>query len=97
MHTRRFWEQASAEVDAGERIATVAGRKGVRPRTLTWWRWKLKSEKRVKPQFLPVIVRERVQSPTAVEVVVGDVTVRVPVGTDVAYVASVTSALRRRC
>ena len=57
----------------------------------------MRSEGRATPSFLPVVVGEHTAAPTAVEIVVADVTVRVVVGTDVDYVASMVSALRRQC
>lgn len=43
---REFWEQASADVDAGATLDTVARRLGVKVNTLKWWRWRLGAEQR---------------------------------------------------
>src|SRR5262245_27606570 len=93
---REFWRQLSGEVDRGERIADVARRYRVLPRTLTWWRWKLRSEGRHEPLLLPVVIRksEPVAEPTLLELRVRDVIIRVASGSDVAYVASLVDALR---
>lgn len=89
------------EVDRGERVAAVARRHRVQPRTLTWWRWKLGSEApapAARPRFLPVVVSQSSSPPTTtterVQVRVGDVTIRFARETDVAYVAALVSALR---
>ena len=97
VQTRNFWQQASAEVDRGETIAAVARRRGVRPRTLSWWRWKLKSERGSAPAFLPVVVASRPESSAAVEIAVETMTVRAEVGADIDYVVKLAVALRRQC
>jgi hypothetical protein len=68
----------------------------VQPRTLTWWRWKLRTEGRRSPLLLPVVVRRVAASgePAAVELRIGDLIMRVACGTDVTYVASLVAALR---
>lgn len=43
---REFWERASAEVDAGATLDTVARRLGVKVNTLKWWRWRLRADQR---------------------------------------------------
>lgn len=43
---REFWERASAEVDAGASLDTVARRLGVKSSTLKWWRWRLRADQR---------------------------------------------------
>lgn len=43
---REFWERASAEVDAGASLDTVARQLGVKVNTLKWWRWRLRAEQR---------------------------------------------------
>ena len=43
-HSREFWEKAVGEVEAGAKLGTVARQRGVRPATLSWWRWRLRSE-----------------------------------------------------
>lgn len=94
---REFWRGLSGEVDRGERIADVARRHRVQPRTLTWWRWKLGSEdRRREPVLLPVVVRRREQpsEPPAIELRIGDVIIRVGTGSDVAYIAALVGALR---
>lgn len=81
---------------AGERVVDVARRHRVQPRTLTWWRWKLRTEGNRNPLLLPVVVRRVVASgePAAVELRVGELIMRVACGTDVAYVAALVAALR---
>ena len=93
---REFWRGLVGEVDAGERIGDVARRHRVQPRTLSWWRWKLRSDGRDEPMLLPVVV-SRAEAPTErmpLELRVRDVVVRVAYGSDVAYVAELVNALR---
>jgi len=96
---REFWKGLVAEVQRGARIADVARRYGVQPRTLTWWRWKLRSEGVQVTRFLPVVTRASTAAPVAVPTVVqlriSDVSIRVRTGTDVTYVAALVDALRR--
>ncbi len=94
---REFWQRLVREADDGASVADVARRHRVQPRTLSWWRWKLKTETTRKPLLLPVVVRPagvRPASDMAVELRVSDLIVRVPVDTDVAYVAELVAALR---
>ena len=91
---REFWQGLVAEVDAGERVADVARRHHVQPGTLSWWRWKLRGARR-EPLLLPVVVRHPVvEGVDTIEVRVGDLSVRVRSGSDVAYVAALIAALR---
>jgi transposase len=96
---RAFWKQLSDEVDRGERIADVARRHGVQPRTLTWWRWKLGTLPRVEARFLPVVIKQPVRpvDPRDIELCIRDVTIRIGSDTDVSYVAALVDALRGRC
>ena len=96
VHRRDYWERAVAEVKGGERVAAVAKRRGLAPKTLSWWCWKLGQEKR-GTQFLPVVVTESERSETPIEIVIGDLTLRVISGTDAEYVATLALALRRQC
>lgn len=104
-HGREFWAELSAEVDAGRSVDAVSKRHGVRPKTLSWWRWKLNqapnpsTRKRRKADFLPVVVTERNagRGGDLLEVLFDDVRVRLESGTDVAYVARLVDALRRPC
>lgn len=94
---REFWRQLVIEVEQGAPIAEVARRHRVQPGTLSWWRWKLKKVAPAAPMLLPVVVRAvsaGVCAPSVIELQVGDLIVRVPTDTDVAYVAKLVSALR---
>ena len=93
-----------AEVERRGSVAAVAKRHGVRERTLSWWRWNLRHEKRPrerrsKPRLLPVVVSAVPSdaSSAMLEVRVGDVVLRLGVGTDVQYVAAVVNAVRPTC
>jgi len=92
---RDFWRQLSSEVDRGERVVDVARRHRVQSRTLSWWRWKLRSDGTINAQFLPVVVSspQHVQA-SPVELRIRDLIIRVASDTDVAYVAALVDALR---
>jgi transposase-like protein len=95
---RAFWKQLVVEVDRGEAVADVARRHRVQPRTLSWWRWKLRSDERVEARFLPVVVSTPaasvVSSESEIELRIRDVTIRVRTDADVAYIASLIEAIR---
>ena len=100
---RGFWEELLVEVEVEGSVVEVARRHGVSDRTLAWWCWKLRGERRrtaveaEAPRLLPVVLRDRgIVSGAAPKVVVEwrDVRVRVAPGTDVAYVAALVGALR---
>lgn len=102
--SRAEWEQLVREVESGGSIAEVARRHGVRPRTLTWWRWQLRRRKGARSvskavQLVPVRVREVVRPPVddVVEVLVRGAIVRLRVGQDTRYVAELAAALAARC
>ena len=89
-----------AEVDDGELVADVARRHRVQPRTLSWWRWRLRSEEAAgQPLLLPVVVKQvaRSTAPASIELLIRDVVVRVSGDADVAHVAALVEALRGRC
>ena len=94
---RDFWRQLIGEIERGERPADVARRHRVQAKTLTWWRWKLRSTRNsaVSARFLPIVVKQaETRFDSFIELRVRDVTVRVVGGTDVAYVAALVDALR---
>jgi transposase-like protein len=95
---RDFWRQLSSEVDRGERVVDVARRHRVQSRTLSWWRWKLRTNEELKAEFLPVVVRPPQPGPAfPIELRVGDLIIRVATDADVSYVAALVDALRGRC
>ncbi len=101
-HIRSFWERLSAEAEK-QGVGAVAKRHGVRARTLTWWRWKLKREGvsvvRRAPKLLRVVTKTGPvggdRKTGVVELAVGAVRVRIEPGTDVQYVAALVQAFRR--
>jgi transposase-like protein len=110
-HTREFWRRLSTAVDDGATIERTAQQHGVRPRTLSWWRWRLrheakKTQKRKKnpeAKLLPIVLRAQPPrevaaacAPIVVDIL-GEVALRVPVGTDVGYVAELVAAVRKTC
>jgi transposase-like protein len=103
-HPRSFWEGLLAEVHHGESIEAVARRHQVRPRTLKWWRWRLRrDESRARPRaprLLPVVVRHAPvieRAPSDLAIVVADLRVHFQVGADIGYVAALIGSLRRSC
>lgn len=96
-HPRSFWVKLVAEVDSGSPADAVARRHGVNCGTLKWWTYQLRAHARSasEPSFLPIVVRdEPARGNGVVEVLVGDVVVRVTTGTDPRYVAALAGALR---
>ena len=100
-HPRSFWADVVGEVERGDALLDVARRHKVNPSTLRWWRSELRRHPISGPRFLPVVVsppREPVpvvdpRGAPHLEVVVRDIVVRVPLGTDIAYVADLITAL----
>jgi transposase-like protein len=84
-------------------VSEVAQRLGVRPGTLSWWRWQLRREHGAeklarRQEFVPVVVAEPVSSVGGtVELAVGAVRLRVEAGVDVQYVAALVNALSSSC
>lgn len=103
-HARSFWEQRVAEVERGAPLEAVARRHGVNAKTLQWWRFELRRQSREAapapvPTLLPVVVRGGPDSTRGgqVEIALGRAVMRVPVGTDVEYVAALVGAVARQC
>jgi transposase-like protein len=97
---RQFWQQLSAEVDRGSTVAEVARRYGVQPRTLSWWRWRLKKVGASRPLLLPVVVRSprTAAAPSSpIEIQISDLIIRVQAETDVEYLTRLIVALRLGC
>jgi len=110
--TRSFWEHLVAESNE-RGVAAVARAHGVKDRTLVWWRWRLKRDQRARVQARRSRARGRVSTPPdpellpvfvaaagehgAVELKVGDVTIRVERDADVSYVAALVAAIRGAC
>jgi len=103
---REFWQGLFDEVEAGTGVTAVARRHAVKARTLGWWCWQLRRDRetRAAPRLLPVVVTSPAEvvvtspaSSTRVEVVTGDVIVRLVGDVDFAQVAALVFALRRAC
>lgn len=102
--SRAFWKRLVAEVARGSTIARTAERHGVKPKTLAWWRWTLRREDATvtNAQLLPVVFSAGPSSGSspaveAIAIEVHDVSFRVPVGSDVSYVAALVAAVRATC
>ena len=104
-HARSWW--ASTVVrwrDSGLSAPDFAAREGVSARTLTWWSSTLRRGTRAKrgSMELATVAPIEIEVPRSasassrgahVEIMTGDVVVRVEVGTDVQYVGALVSAL----
>ena len=86
-------------------MASFCARHRIPPKTLTWWRWRLRDEHEANPvrENVRLIAVDVKQPPAlgvsacAVRIGIADLDVRVEVGTDLAYVAALVEALRSRC
>lgn len=104
--TREQWRRrVSAWSASGLACKQFAVQAGVSPSTLAWWKWKLSSEgERFDGTALPfaevtslvVAPEERSGEAAPIELRVGDVGVRVPVGFDGTTLARVLDVLEAR-
>src|SRR5207245_5723410 len=107
MGTRRSrveWESLVTELErSGQSIAQFCARRGLEPRTVQWWRWKLRragsmiATPAASIRLVPVDVIESAGTADGgapIEIACGDFALRVAVGTEPAYVASLLAALR---
>jgi transposase-like protein len=103
--SRASWKRLVAEVERGATIARTAERHGVNPKTLAWWRWTLRREREpvTNAQLLPVVFSAGpppAVAPHAEAVAIelrDDISMRVPIGSDVTYVAALIAAVRATC
>jgi hypothetical protein len=104
--TREEWSGLVDELEAsGDSLERFCAQRRVRVATLKWWRWRLRTAKRVSAQvaergvrLLAVDVVDRAPlRPAPIAVFVSGAELRVEVGTDVEYVGALVSALRSRC
>jgi len=108
-HSRAEWESLIAEMEAsGQSLGRFSARRGLELRTLQWWRWKLRraapvvGNAKALVRLIPVDVIESAAAADVgvgapVEISLGDLVVRIAVGTEPAYVAALVEALRARC
>lgn len=114
MHARRNGEQWQEIVAAFEQsnqsVERFCAKRGIRPGTFRWWRWRLRSgragagsgapRETEEVRLLPVSVVGLSAGSTrnaAIEITFADVCMRVEPGTDAAYVATLVAELRSRC
>jgi hypothetical protein len=109
--SRAEWLKLVAAYRASrEPLERFAARRGVQPRTLKWWAWKLGPGEQDGVRVLPVVVRD--DDPVAtretrhardsgaagfMELAVADVRLRFELGADAGYVAALVAELRARC
>jgi hypothetical protein len=104
---RSEWEKLAAEfAQSNEPRDAFCARVGVHVTTFRWWLTELRRKRRASRagkskalQLVPVRVREAptAASATPIEVIVRGATLRVAIGTDIEYVATLASALSSRC
>lgn len=98
-HDRRFWKRLAAVAERSELShSEVAARHGVSVSALRSWIYRLRRERgrgaSGEPRLLPVRITTAPAVRESVEVVVGEILIRVPAGTDPRYVADLLAALR---
>jgi hypothetical protein len=98
-----WWGRLVAEAESCGSIARTALRRGVNAKTLSWWRWTLRREEAptAEARLLPIAIADGPLPETAtrpIEIVIrDDVALRVPLGSDVSYVAALVAAVRSAC
>lgn len=105
--SRAEWLEVLAKFEAsGESLAKFCAKKQISPKTLSWWRWQLRDERRDAPARESIrLIAVDVPTPTvtvrepeaAVRIALAGFDVHVAVGTDVMYVGALVSALRSGC
>jgi hypothetical protein len=101
MRLRRTREQWVKIVETFERSGVAldrfCGRRGIKPSTLKWWQWHLRSDSNgADVRLVPVdVVASAVAASVAISIAGAEL--HVDVGTDVAYVSALVTALRTRC
>ena len=104
---RAFYEKLLEEVENGGSVADVAHRHGIRPKTLSWWLWRLRQSnpkrrgsKRMEktPSLVPVVVRApAINRGHVVELSMGHLQLTFEAGTDPDYLARLARSLRDVC
>jgi hypothetical protein len=86
---------------SGMTAAEFGEARDVNPRTLIYWQWRLKKEGRTRPRRAKQTVEKLTFTelalsavPAAIELVVGEVTVRVPSGASMDQLRSVLEVVR---
>ncbi len=107
MRARKTREQWLAIVDEFDRSDETArefcARHGVTTTSLTWWRWRLRRAggdpvpEQVRLVPVHVVGGEAPDGGAPLTIVVAGFEMRIAVGTDVSYVASLLTELRSRC
>ena len=97
--SRAQWQQLVDEA-LSTSVVAVAKRHGVKARTLSWWKWRLRSNRAKRRSSTPRLVRVMttealtVTTPQYVELSVDGVGIRVDVRCSVEYLAQLVRALR---
>lgn len=104
--SREEWAAVVADFEqSGLTRAQFCARRRLKPDTLKWWRWHLRRNRapaktardvRLVPVDL-IASAMKVATPLPIIVTVAEVSVRVEIGTDAAYVAALVAELGRRC
>ena len=95
----RFWKRVAAVAERSDLThSEVAARHGVSVSALRSWIYRLRRERGSvgsgEPRLLPVRIATSAAVRESLEIVVGEILVRVPTGADPAYVARLLAALR---
>jgi hypothetical protein len=92
--------------ETGEPLRTFCARRRIRPDTLKWWRWRLRSSSRAMTKVptsdvrlvpVDVIGLTAAARSSTIVIAVSEVEVRIEVGADAGYVGTLVAALRSRC
>ncbi len=95
---------------SGKSVPAFCAERRLKVSTFKWWRWRLRDtppaaaraplsadEVRLIPVDVVGLAAARTTKPTSIEIRISNVSVRVEVGTDAAYVAALVTELRSRC
>ena len=108
--SRQQWEAIIGTFErSGQTLARFCGLRGIRPETLKWWQWHLRSkaagiaESASAGDDVRLVAIDVVATPatgaavTTLAILVAGAELRVEIGTDVAYVSELVMHLRSRC
>jgi len=109
--SRQQWQTIIGTFErSGQTLAGFCGPRGIRPATLKWWQWYLRSkaagiaESASAGENVRLVAIDVVAPPSATSAAVGTLAIlvagaelRIETGTDVAYVSELVMALRSRC
>lgn len=106
--TRDEWAELVAKFDLSEeRIKRFCAKHRVAPKTFARWRWRLRKERKGRRprgrSGVRLVAVDVKPAPTIAngngvfQIALGDIELRIEVGTDIGYVSALVGALRSRC